>query len=276
MRSELLNKIHDKLETRAEMLERFFPKIRDFDPVAWEKSRLNNTKDNELCNSFRTLSGDDQREIGLALRDIPEEDLIDLQKISEREMEARKGLVQLDTAMELLDKRKDRSERHLNRLQSIREFAMGELGRRQLAKNAEGGVPLDGFTSRFIYGPPPPPGANTLQTGVVWPKKKKFYLARVKSGKIVAVEHIRFYIDDVYHSWVCKELKAAGLKPEDTYTAPCYPTPEQAQVYLKLGFRPDKKITINYQFYWHNNGWNDGWSVSHSREVLAVDVVPVD
>lgn len=281
MKSELLLEISDHLETRHELLDKFFPKLKDFDQQNWDMSKLGDTQGNSLCHRFAHLGAEDQSEISDALRDIPQDDLIELQHPTEHELEARKALTQIQLAIHRLENREKKCTRHLIRLQAIREFGLAELERRQLAKVAEDGVPLDPFTARFIYGPAPLPLVPPFQNGIPEPKPRKFYLARVKSGKTVAIDRVRFSIPEPYRYWVSKELTAAGLKATDMYHhIPYTPTPDQAKLYLKLGFRPEKKLTVNYQYYWHHNtnygANNDGWNIYHSREMDAKDVTPVD
>lgn len=283
MKSEQLINLHATMRSIKELTEDFFPQLTTMNEDTWEKSNHGSTANNDLCSPFNYLDGNDKAEISNSLRDLPGEDLIEAQGISEKEMNTRRGLQLMLQAGNRLSKQIEDSTRNLRKMQAIREFGHMELERRARANaiSAGGGVPLDQFCARYIFGPPPGPIVPPVQKNQnLGPKKREWFTARVKSGKMVAVETIRFDIPAAYEYWLVGELKAVGLYKNSTYHGAPHlersPSPAIARVYYKLGFVPSGLTTLYYQISWYDQSWRNGWSFSHSREVKTNELTPVD
>jgi hypothetical protein len=281
MKSEKLSNLLANMRPWQDLVDDFFPQLSTMNEDTWTKSRYGDTKENDLCTRFRELGAEDQTEISNSMQDIPGEDLITLQGLAPKEFETRRGISQLQQAKHSINQQLEESTRYLHKLQSIREFSLIEMERRQRAQMvADGQGPvLDQFCSRYVFGPPPAPMIPPNQVNQnLGPKKREWFTARVKSGKIVAVEHIRFDIPEVYERWVIGELKKAGLYKTNGYRDDLdrRPNPVIARFYYKLGFLPSKMTTLNYQIYWFDQNWRNGWSFSHCREINTNELKPVD
>ena len=276
----MLNKFRDNLRTIDMLREEFFPTLSELDEVGWNDSKLADTKGNQLDQSYHALEGQDRIEISDVMRNIPAADLVENQGISQDEMLARRGLLLMQQAYEKLGTEISASKRTLHRIQTIRETGMIELERRSRENMIRdgGGESLDAFTSRFIFGPEPPtmvPPKNPEQG----PKKKDFYIARCKTGKLVFVRNLVFSIPEVYDTWLVQMLTDMKLHEPQKWGRQCAPrntTAGIAKAYYALGFKPDKIVTVEYKCHWYNSTWNNGWHLSHSRQLPTKELVPVD
>lgn len=282
MKSEAINELLTGTPSMQELVVKFFPTLTKLDMKLFEESNLGNTSGSDnLTDTFRSMGDGEKKEVSTSAPFYPAEDLMEIQSMSERELNARKGLALLEQSRDNINSMVADMTAQLRKLQSIRELGMFELARRTRAKAIADGQPpsLDQFTSRYIFGPPPAPTIIPGTTDELG--KRTWFRARVPSGKQVAVESIRYTIPQSYEYWLIGEMEKAGCcqkKPYHHYalSVPRNPTQLQARLFYKLGFMPDKQTTVNYRIQHYGGGHSNTWYLSHSRETLTKDLVPLD
>jgi hypothetical protein len=281
-----LNNWLEKLITEDDLVANVYPYFGGLTGEAWAKSELGQTSspNNGLSGEFPEMNAVNRHEVETMIRVIHDKDLVDILSVGTHELEARRGLALLQQTSLRVTELKERCTNQLRKIQSIRDVAAFEMERRARVKMIAEGViePMPPFNSRFLFGPPPPSmvASNHMSAG---PKKKHFFIAQVKSGKQVAVEHLRFDIPHIYYTWVLDELKKAQLVNINTpFSSSYYEVPPSlarwrvARRYYQLGFKPKNTTTGHYSIHWHDTGWNDGWYLRRGHSFETTALIPVD
>jgi len=275
----LLKKLAD-MENEDQIIHSFHVANDFLTPEAWAETKLENpnASGNAVSQEYSCLNGESKAEVDNLLRDLPNEDLAEFATMSETELTHRRGLAWLITVDKWLADKKSSIMYEMYKWQSLREIAPIELERRARQKMlADGGhEPLDQFTSRFLFGALPKP----LSLGGKPPQNRNFIIARVKSGKQVAVEKLMFTFPAAYDSWLKSLIKEEGIVDNNhwyyynAYSAPRFANPLLALFYYKMGFKPAPQVDASYQI---KLGWSgSGFRLSHSRRVDTKDLVPID
>lgn len=280
-----IERLEEQFLTLEDLITYNYPRLVNFDHEHWSESKLDildPNASNSVASGYNQLSKEDQTRASEIVTAAAAEELLGLSKMSKLELSARKCLSHLEATRERLDEMSSDQTDRLRMLQSIREVALIEVQRRARQKMlAEGGSEhLSGFTSRFLFGPPPPKKTHGNATQLDKPTEGKFFLAKVGSGKEVAVQDLNFDIPDVYKYIIVPMMKEKGLWTNTNYYYnSCYvPTSVEQAValeYYKLGFKPSDNVTVYYKFrpYGYNSG---GWYFSHSRHITVDKLVPID
>lgn len=280
--------LEDKLLTLEDLLAQNYPNLFDFDPQKWKESELDLIKPgiyNDISSHYEYLGSENKARVTEAITESSVEELLGLAQVSETELSARKGLSHLADTQSRIQEWKVNQTDKLRVIQSIREAATIEVQRRARKKMlAEGGSEqLDAFVSRFLFGPPPPKKTHDSKNKPLEKEEQKkadFFLARVPSGKQMAVKELRFDIPQLYFSILGPLMKQKGLwtTGEYHYISKYLPgTVGQAvaKLYYEEGFKPSNVTTAYFQF--RTYGYNQsGWWFSHSREVPTMKLTPID
>jgi hypothetical protein len=247
----------------------------------WQESFLGETMGaNELTGKYHYIRGTHEDEVRNLLSQSPTEDLHEIATMSTQEGEARRAMALLTQSGQRISQALTQQIDVLRRWQAVRDLAPEELERRSRQRLvADGGAEaLDQFTSRWIFGPWPPAPFVLKANGAA--KKRDWLLARVKSGKQVAVENMTFSFSPIYDEWLVPMLKENGLIENDSHfsynnSAPRYAKPPLAQFYYKMGFKPSKTVQGAYQIA---AGWNENhpWHLHHTRTFNVKDLMPVE
>ncbi len=233
------------------------------------------TTDNELSDVCHYFSEQDNDNLSTTLRTISNGDLIQIQTINQRELEARRGFALLrQTEANISDLKKEYMSA-LGKIQLIRETSNFELERRTRVKMMESGTmeSLSPFISRVLLGSNPPPLISKHDNK---PKEKSFFLAKVASGKIIAVRSLNFDIPAIYYKWVTENLKEHGLHNGYTISINHTVSFEIARVYYKLGFKHGDQVIGYYRMNWYPTSWNHGWILKNAHTFKASELIPVD
>lgn len=265
----------DSMTPITDFQEIVFPSLRVLKDKSWEEGHLGEVLgDNNITRQYQSLPHIDKKNVDTLISKINESDLADINIMSARELEARKGLSLLLQTQDTISNLIEEETNKLRRWQSIRDVANFELERRARQHMIEtGGESLAPFIARFLFGGPPPQ-MSTGKTDLA--KDKSFFLARVKSGKQVAVESLHFDIPDIYKGWLKTELIEAKLLNYDAYNLHLYAEQNIAQFYYKLGFKPDKDITGYYHIRYTGYSWSKGWDLRRRRTFNENELVPID
>lgn len=265
------------MQSISELQRTFLPALQTLQPTKWNEYHLMDPRGaNELTDKYHKLVGDEAKQVRKLLRTVPEDDLMSFNIMQPTELEARKGLALLMQASEMIYAKHDEVIKRLRVWQGLRDFANVELERRSRANMlaSGGGEPLDQFTSRFMFGQPPAPFSVKGSK----PQPREWLVARVKSGKNIAIEHLNFNIPSIYDEWLCSELQKEKLWGNAYYysgmAAPRSVGQKVAALYYKLGFKPGVSVTGSYKI---ELGWSgSGFRLTHSRNFKTGELHPID
>jgi hypothetical protein len=281
--NDWIKKMTDIQELQADV----YPSLQVLDPAVWDKSPYKNFEEcSELADRYPYLGGDNQKEISQVIKESSEKDLNEILTPTQKEIDTRRGLALLAQTEDRVMSIRRKITQRLQIYQSVRDFAVIEIERRaRLNIIKQGGEPLDGFTSRFIFGPAPQPlprypGQSNGDNAPL--HDRDFLRARVKSGKIVYIDRLSFEIPAVYNQEILAGLKKAKLLEQGVYsygydnTPPHRANPKIARFYYDMGFKPLPDVVINYQCHWYDHSWNKGWSLGHTRCMKTHELEPIE
>lgn len=262
----------DNLITIQELQEKVYDGLSNLPDSTWQASIYRTTTgiENAYTNADRPLVDVDQ-----LIQTSDTTDLVAIQTMSEREENSRRGLALLEASLSTLEFQAGVIRQQLRRIQAVRDAVPFEMERRSRIKMlADGGEHLSSFVSRFMFGPAPTPLANgNTPESPTFPRN--FFIAKVKSGKKVYVEHLEFMIPSCYHTKVLEALRNEEAIPLYTSYVPTQADPKIACIYYKLGFKPLSKTIINYQLYFQTYGISK-WILYHTRMVKTTELEPVE
>lgn len=258
----------------------YIPDLTEFDQEKWAASNLDEPNGSNSITSWEApIDNDLEKEVYQTVVNISTEDLLELQALDTLELEGRKGFFHL---LEMHNRSTETMEdlrQQLLQLQAYRACGIIEVERRARQKMIqESGEVLDSFVSRFLFGPEPGPMVPPGSLSKASPKARKFLMARVPSGKQVAVETLHFEFPKTYDAYLFNEMDKLKIwdKPAYYYNgfgAPRDATQKVAKFYYEFGLKPSKTVQVNYSI---GLGYSSGWSLSHTRSFQTNQLTTVD
>lgn len=279
--NQKLLKLRQNLLGLEYVQKHYVPDLVDFNQEKWEESKLDQPNGSNCITSWQApIDNDREREVYQTVVDISTEDLMDLQALDNLELEGRKGYSHLLTMWTRLSETVEDMRQNLLQLQAYRECGIIEVERRVRQKMIqEHGEKLDSFVSRFLFGPEPGPMVPPGSLAGAKPMPRKFLMARVPSGKQVAVETLHFEFPKTYDAYLFTEMDKQGIwnKPAyyySSYGAPRTADQKVAKFYYEFGLKPSKSVQVNYSIGTSYNGKD--WSLSHTRSFETNQLSTVD
>ncbi len=284
MKNERINNWLANMKPIEEVQRDTYPNLHLLDEEAWNASCLEEPLGkNSITDKWSQLSKDSHTVVTDVILKADDEDLLETQGMTCKELHTRKGMLLLEQTRDKVCSQIHETYIQLLKLQAVREHALFEVERRHRCKMIrEGHMPdnLDAFTSRFLFGAKPTP----LSIKDKPPQPRNFVMCRTPSGKQVAVEQIWFEFPSIYNKTLMDLLQTAKLYSKPSYYYGGYEEnlPNRvempiAQFYYKYGLKPNKEVTGHFKIdQWHGYSDGDHWHLSHTRAYKTAELVPLD
>ena len=284
MKNERINKWLAAMKPIEEVQQDTYPNLHLLNEEGWNASFLaESTGTNSITSKWGNLSKDSQTVVTDVVLKANDEDLLEIQEMTDKELRTRKGMLLLEQTRDNVCAQIHDTYVQLMKFQAVREQGLIEVERRHRAQMIKDGhMPdnLDAFTSRFLFGAKPAP----LSINSKPPQPRNFIMCRTPSGKQVAVEEIRFDFPSMYNKTLMDLLETANLYKKPSYYYGGYEDniPHRvempiAQFCYKYGFKPNKDVTGYFKVsQWHGYADGDHWHLSHTKSYKTSELVPLD
>lgn len=284
MKNERINNWLAAMKPIEEVQQDTYPTLHLLNEKAWELSHLQEPLgENSIHEKWSQLSKDSHTVVTDVVLKADEEDLLEVQGMTDKELRTRKGMLLLEQTRDTVCTQIRDTYIQLMKFQAVREHGLIEVERRHRAQMIKDGhMPdnLDAFTSRFLFGAKPAP----LSLPGKPPLPRNFVMCRTPSGKQVAVEEIWFDFPSMYNKTLMDVLEKEELYKKPSYYYEGYEDniPHRvempiAQSYYRYGFKPKKEVTGHFRVgQWHGYIDGDHWHLSHTRSYKTSELTPLD
>ena len=284
MKNERINNWLAAMKPIEEVQQDTYPTLHLLNEEGWKESRLEEPLgENSIYGKWGQLSKDSHTVVTDVVLKANDEDLLEIQGMTNKELRTRKGMLLLEQTRDNVCVQIHDTYIQLMKFQAVREHGLIEVERRHRAQMIKDGhMPdnLDAFTSRFLFGAKPAP----LSINSKPPGPRNFIMCRTPSGKQVAVEEIWFDFPSMYNKTLMGLLEATNLykKPSHYYDGHEDNTPHRvempiAQFYYKYGFKPNRDVTGYFRVgQWQGYADGNHWRLSHTRSYKTSELTPLD
>ncbi len=281
MNNERINSWLAAMKPIEEVQQDTYPTLHLLNEEGWNASHLEEPLgSNSIHEKWGQLSKDSRTVVTDVVLKANDEDLLEVQDMTDKELRTRKGMVLLEQTRDKVCSQINNTYIQLLKYQAVREHGLFEVERRHRCKLIREGHMadnLDAFTSRFLFGDKPAPYTNNSKPA----RPRDFVVCRTPTGKNVAVEEIWFDFPSMYNKTMLDLLETANLykKPSYYYEGYEHDIPHRvhmpiAQFYYKYEFKPKKEVTGYFKITrW---GYDDSWHLSHTRSYKTSELVPLD